>query len=107
MPIYEYRCTSCHHTVEVIQKFSDAPLLICPQCSGKLEKLVSRGSFQLKGGGWFTSAYSPSKAAGPETDKEKKGEAKLKESGDTKPKEGGEAKAKDTSSSAVTSGDSD
>lgn len=58
MPIYEYRCGSCGNTIEVIQKFSDRPLRKCPDCAGRLEKLVSRTSFQLRGGGWFAQDYS-------------------------------------------------
>jgi putative FmdB family regulatory protein len=57
MPIYEYRCKACGHTLEVIQKLDDKPLTKCPECSGKLEKLVSRAAFQLKGGGWFNEGY--------------------------------------------------
>ena len=57
MPIYEYRCTSCGHTLEVIQKVSDKPLKKCTECSGPLEKLISRSAFQLKGGGWYNEGY--------------------------------------------------
>ncbi|MDP2053978.1 MAG: zinc ribbon domain-containing protein, partial [Acidobacteriota bacterium] len=32
MPLYEYECTACAHRFEVIQKFSDAPIDICPKC---------------------------------------------------------------------------
>ena len=60
MPIYEYRCTKCGHLIEIIQKLSDRPLRKCSECSGRLEKLVSRASFQLKGGGWYSEGYSPS-----------------------------------------------
>jgi len=64
MPIYEYRCTSCGHLIEIIQRISDRPLRKCPKCSGRLEKLVSRASFQLKGGGWYSEGYSSSGGAG-------------------------------------------
>src|SRR5262245_62648462 len=57
MPIYEYRCTSCGHTLEVIQKFNDKPLKKCTECSGALEKLISRSAFQLRGGGWYSEGY--------------------------------------------------
>ena len=57
MPIYEYRCTPCGHTLEVIQKFNDKPLKKCTECSGALEKLISRSAFQLKGGGWYNEGY--------------------------------------------------
>ena len=58
MPIYEYRCTKCGHLIEIIQKLSDRPLRKCSECSGRLEKLVSRASFQLKGVGWYAEGYS-------------------------------------------------
>ena len=57
MPIYEYRCASCGKTLEVIQKIGDKPLTRCTECSGKLEKLISRSAFQLKGGGWYNEGY--------------------------------------------------
>lgn len=64
MPIYEYRCTKCGHTFEAIQKMSDAPLESCEACSGRLEKLFSRTSFQLAGGGWYSSGYSKPSGSG-------------------------------------------
>lgn len=57
MPIYEYRCTSCGHEIEVIQKVGERRLRTCKRCSGKLEKKISRTSFLLKGGGWYTEGY--------------------------------------------------
>jgi putative FmdB family regulatory protein len=64
MPIYEYRCKSCKKVVEVIQRFNDPPLRKCQSCSGRLEKLISRTSFQLKGGGWYASGYAKSGGSG-------------------------------------------
>jgi len=58
MPIYEYRCTSCGDEFESIQKVNSRPLRKCKQCNGKVEKLISRSSFQLKGGGWFINDYA-------------------------------------------------
>ncbi len=58
MPIYEYRCQRCGHTLEVIQRFGDAPRRKCPACAGRLERLVSRTAFVLKGGGWYADDYS-------------------------------------------------
>ena len=63
MPIYEYRCSICNHQFESLQKVGARALRKCPECSGKLEKLVSRTSFQLKGGGWFDQGYG-SKSGG-------------------------------------------
>ena len=58
MPIYEYSCKKCGKHIEVIQKFSDKLLRTCPDCKGRLAKLVSRTSFQLKGTGWYVTDYS-------------------------------------------------
>ena len=58
MPIYEYRCQSCGHQQEFLQKVSDAPLTTCPQC-GKpsLSKMLSAAGFQLKGSGWYATDF--------------------------------------------------
>jgi len=60
MPIYEYECTKCGRIEEALQKFSDKPLKKCHHCSGKLHKLVSQSSFQLKGTGWYVTDYADS-----------------------------------------------
>ncbi len=62
MPIYEYACTKCGHQLEVMQKISDKPLSRCTECRGKLEKLFSQTSFQLKGAGWYVTDYSQKKS---------------------------------------------
>ena len=72
MPIYEYQCQNCQHRFEEIQKFSDSTLLDCPQChQPKLQRLVSPGTFHLKGDGWYlTEARNANKkASGSVTDK--------------------------------------
>ena len=61
MPIYEYRCSSCGHELEVLQKLSEAPLAVCPSCSKEaLVKLVSAAGFQLKGTGWYATDFKGS-----------------------------------------------
>ena len=74
MPLYEYRCLKCGHVVEVLQKFSDRPLRKCSLCSGKLEKLISRTSFHLKGGGWFAHGYGSPGSEGAESGKDSSGD---------------------------------
>ncbi|MBK9706273.1 MAG: zinc ribbon domain-containing protein [Acidobacteria bacterium] len=61
MPIYEYVCQKCGHHLEIMQKMSDKPLNKCPECKGKLEKIFSQTSFQLKGSGWYVTDYSSKK----------------------------------------------
>lgn len=58
MPIYEYQCTACGQVEERWQKFSDAPLSVCPACGGDMTKLISNCAFHLKGGGWYVTDYS-------------------------------------------------
>jgi putative FmdB family regulatory protein len=58
MPIYEYRCQKCGHTLEKIQKVGDPLLTECPSCQGPLEKLISAVAVQFKGGGWYADGYS-------------------------------------------------
>lgn len=58
MPIYEYRCSSCGHEKEVLQKMSDAPLAECPACGkSSFRKLISAAGFQLKGSGWYATDF--------------------------------------------------
>lgn len=58
MPIYEYECKSCGHTLEAIQKMADDPLTDCPGCGKpELRKLISAAAFRLKGGGWYETDF--------------------------------------------------
>ena len=72
MPIYEYKCTSCGHKKEVLQKLSDAPLRECPACGkSTLNKLMSAAGFQLKGSGWYATDFKGgSKSAKPGSEKD-------------------------------------
>lgn len=58
MPLYEYQCEACAHRFEVIQKFSDAPIEVCPQCGGHVAKLLSSPAIQFKGSGWYITDYA-------------------------------------------------
>ena len=61
MPIYDYKCTSCQHELEVIQKVSDEPLVNCPECcKPALQKKVSAPSFRLSGSGWYETDFKDS-----------------------------------------------
>ncbi len=58
MPIYEYLCASCGEVFEVFQKIHDEPVNECKFCRGRVEKLISHTSFQLKGSGWYLTDYA-------------------------------------------------
>ena len=57
MPLYEYECSACAHRFEVIQKYSDAPIDICPKCGGAVSKLFSSPAIQFKGSGFYLTDY--------------------------------------------------
>ena len=58
MPIYEYRCGSCGHQQEFLQKVSDPPLTECPECKKpSFSKMVTAAGFQLKGSGWYATDF--------------------------------------------------
>jgi len=58
MPIYEYACQQCNHTMDVLQKISDDPLVDCPECGEPaLRKLLSAPRFRLKGQGWYETDF--------------------------------------------------
>ena len=61
MPIYAYKCESCGHAKDVLQKMSDAPLADCPAC-GKptFSKQLTAAGFQLKGSGWYATDFKGS-----------------------------------------------
>ena len=59
MPLYEYRCESCEHQFEVIQKFSDPHVSVCPKCGGgPVVKLISSPAFTFKGTGFYITDYA-------------------------------------------------
>jgi putative FmdB family regulatory protein len=62
MPIFEYRCLGCEKVLEILQKQGEGPRRKCPECGDKLEKLVSRTAFHLKGGGWYDQGYEKSRS---------------------------------------------
>ena len=75
MPIYEYRCASCGHQLEAMQKISEAPLTACPACQDSaLRKKISPVAFRLKGGGWYETDFKSGQqrnVAGSDEDKAK------------------------------------
>jgi len=71
MPIYEYECIKCGHVHEIMQKMSDKPLSKCPQCTGKLQKIISHSAFHLKGSGWYVTDYANKSGVSSEPVKKK------------------------------------
>jgi putative FmdB family regulatory protein len=95
MPLYEYQCESCGNRFELIRKFSDPPLEVCPSCGkGPVTKLLSSPAIQFKGSGFYITDYakksSPSETekkkadSAPDTKSDSKAETKSESKSETK-----------------------
>ena len=99
MPTYQYACTECGEQLEKVQKFSDDPLTVCPNCNGRLRKVFSPVGIVFKGSGFYrTDSRSGPVAGGKDGNKEGAGQ-------DGASKDGGKEKAESGSKSESSSGD--
>ena len=111
MPIYAYRCASCGHAKDVLQKLSDPPLTVCPACGAQaFAKQVTAAGFQLKGSGWYATDFKGNGAKKPDGgDATKADDTKSDGSkGDGAPAEAGKAdgtKSGDTAAPSPKAGD--
>jgi len=100
MPTYGYRCGTCGHQFEIIQRISDEPLTTCPNCQGKLAKILYPVGISFKGSGFYTTDY---KASGKSSETSSNGSSPSKEgsseskSGETKSESKSETKSESKS----------
>jgi len=91
MPTYGYRCGSCGHQFEIVQRISEEPLTTCPKCQGKLSKMLYPVGISFKGSGFYTTDY---KGAGKDSAASSNGSSSSSEgSGDSKPEAKTESKS--------------
>jgi len=58
MPTYEYLCESCGHRFEIFQQISAPARRRCPECRGKVRRLIGAGAGLLfKGSGFYITDY--------------------------------------------------
>ncbi len=77
MPIYAYKCGSCGHAKDVLQKISDPQLSVCPACGAEaFTKQVTAAGFQLKGSGWYVTDFRGGNGGNSAPATEAKSEAK-------------------------------
>ena len=77
MPIYAYRCATCGHAKDVLQKMSDPLLTLCPACGeSTFVKQLTAAGFQLKGSGWYVTDFKGDSSAKPASGEPKDGNAK-------------------------------
>ena len=103
MPIYEYECSLCDNRFEKKQRFDDEPVTECPNCQGRVRRIIHSAPIIFKGSGFYITDSRKGGATGSEeggSGKKDKAEAPSKGGGIGKkdkveaPGEGGE-KAKE------------
>jgi putative FmdB family regulatory protein len=111
MPTYQYACTECGEALEVVQKFSDEPLTVCPACQGRLRKVFSAVGVVFKGSGFYkndsrakTSASTAKNDSG-ETKSDTKTEGKSETKTETKTETKSDAKSGSDSTPRASGGD--
>ena len=57
MPLYEYQCTECGVRFERHQRFQDAPLRTCPECGGRVQRLIGPVGVIFKGSGFYSTDH--------------------------------------------------
>lgn len=60
MPIYEYQCKACGVRFERVQRFSDDPVRICPECGGEVYRLLQPVGIIFKGSGFYVTDHRSS-----------------------------------------------
>ncbi len=93
MPTYRYECNRCDAVHEAFQSMSEEPLKKCPECGGKLTRLIGAGGgVILKGSGFYTTDYrsesyksDAKKDAPPSSGSEKKSSDSTAKKSDSKP----------------------
>jgi putative FmdB family regulatory protein len=101
MPLYEYKCSSCGKTFEVIQKFADEPLTVHPECGGEVVRLFSAPAFHLKGTGWYATDYAKKSNGGPKSESDSKPKDDAKPAATTESKESKPAATTETKPSTT------
>ena len=101
MPTYQYACTECGEQLEVVQKFSDNPLTVCPACEGRLRKVFSPVGIVFKGSGFYRT---DSRSGNGSAAKEKAGDSSS--SADSKSDSGSKSDSAKSDSKTTAKGDS-
>lgn len=104
MPLYQYRCKECGQELEARQKFSDAPLELCPNCGANqgLYRVVQAAGIVFKGSGFYINDSRGSKDSLTSSSKkdEKNGSKPESSSSDSSSKSDGATSSSSSSPSA-------
>lgn len=90
MPTYAYRCTTCEHRFDAVQRMADASLTECPSCGGFIRRMIQNVPVVFKGSGWYVN------------DSRRSAKSDSSGSGTDSPKSGDTAKPSETAKTATT-----
>jgi putative FmdB family regulatory protein len=103
MPLYEYECEAENgRRFEIIQKFSDEPLTVCPTCGGTVRRLISSPAIQFKGSGWYITDYAKKSGSDAGKKSETKTETKTETKSDTNSSASNDSSSSSSSSTPAT-----
>lgn len=114
MPTYDYKCLECGTQFELFQNMTEDPIQECPDCNGKVKRLIGAGAGLIfKGSGFYTTDYRGDnyKEAAKKDKAPSSGDSKESKSGDkksggnTKSDGGKNAKSSESKSSKAASSD--
>jgi putative FmdB family regulatory protein len=61
MPTYSYKCADCGHVYDALQSIKAEPDVICPECQGRVDRLIKGGAgIVFKGSGFYVTDYKSS-----------------------------------------------
>lgn len=98
MPVYAYQCNECGVRFERRQSFSDAPINVCPECEGKVHRLIQPAGVIFKGSGFYSTDHRSGSRKGTES-------KTSKSDGESKSETKSETKSTETSKPAAASAD--
>ena len=87
MPTYDYECKDCQHAFEEFHSMSAKPVKKCPECGGKVKRLIGTGAgIIFKGSGFYETDYKKKNSVSTTstTPTEKKAESKTEKKAETK-----------------------
>jgi len=102
VPTYQYACTECGEQLEMVQKFSDNPLTVCPACEGRLRKVFSPVGIVFKGSGFYRTDSRSGNGSAPK----EKAEDSSSSSADSKTDSGSKSDSAQSDSKTTAKGDS-
>jgi putative FmdB family regulatory protein len=106
VPTYQYACTECGHSFDVVQSFSEDSLSVCPECGGRLRKVYNAVGVVFKGSGFYRTDSREKKPSGASSSdgatKSTSGESASTGSGSSSSSDGASTKSAPASTSKKT-----